>query len=351
LLSQELIIDAVFCDDTFANLPHLLKKATDARSCLIHFSNRRNGHLVLADSGDWQISDGILYSQHYVTKDIALEEMKKAKNLNKFNNLYGETISHSSFKNSEIYCDFYNKIGDDTNYALGMAVEMPNGYGAIGLHRGANSHAFSQSQIEILNQYSENLARVLSIKSKIANLEDEISAYSQYIGISNIATIDVDSEMNIKNMNAIAQSFFVQGDLIASKNKKLVFCGFAAKEFEHQIAEAKNFKPTSKIAFARNGKKYKVIFVPARISEINRGIKIFFSEINNNIAKPVQIAQRFGLTPIEGEVAFLLAQGHNISQISELRNVSRETVRTQVKKILQKSNCTRQADLVRIIGN
>jgi DNA-binding CsgD family transcriptional regulator len=53
-----------------------------------------------------------------------------------------------------------------------------------------------------------------------------------------------------------------------------------------------------------------------------------------------------GLTPAECEVAALLAAGRSVKQFARLRACSIETVRSQLKRIFVKTNCTHQAELV-----
>ena len=61
------------------------------------------------------------------------------------------------------------------------------------------------------------------------------------------------------------------------------------------------------------------------------------------------VERLFRLTTTEGFVAARLAEGKSIADIAGLRRCSESTVRTHVKRILQKTDASRQADLVRMI--
>ena len=64
---------------------------------------------------------------------------------------------------------------------------------------------------------------------------------------------------------------------------------------------------------------------------------------------PRQTAELLGLTPAEGLVAARLAEGMSISEIAEASGRSEHTVRWQVKQALAKTDCSRQAELVRLV--
>lgn len=57
----------------------------------------------------------------------------------------------------------------------------------------------------------------------------------------------------------------------------------------------------------------------------------------------------YGLTAAEVRIAAALAAGDQVRDIGEKWNLSRETVRTHVKRVLHKTGCARQGDLVRLV--
>jgi DNA-binding CsgD family transcriptional regulator len=57
----------------------------------------------------------------------------------------------------------------------------------------------------------------------------------------------------------------------------------------------------------------------------------------------------YGLTPAESHIAALLVQGMDVGTISEKTNVTLNTTRTHVKRVLQKTGAKRQAELVTLV--
>jgi len=59
----------------------------------------------------------------------------------------------------------------------------------------------------------------------------------------------------------------------------------------------------------------------------------------------------WGLTPAEATVGSLLASGNSVSDISKKLAIKGETVRWHVKRVLAKTETTRQAELVRLLAS
>ena len=58
------------------------------------------------------------------------------------------------------------------------------------------------------------------------------------------------------------------------------------------------------------------------------------------------VTSLFGLTPAEAQLAVALSQGISLNAYADRRGISVGTVRIQMKRILEKTDSRRQADLV-----
>jgi DNA-binding CsgD family transcriptional regulator len=68
-------------------------------------------------------------------------------------------------------------------------------------------------------------------------------------------------------------------------------------------------------------------------------------------APPVELVQSlFDLTPAEARVARSLAVGRTVKDIASDGGVSPATVRTHVRGVLEKTGCSRQADVVALLA-
>jgi DNA-binding CsgD family transcriptional regulator len=62
-----------------------------------------------------------------------------------------------------------------------------------------------------------------------------------------------------------------------------------------------------------------------------------------------QLRQLYDFTSTEAQVALLVARGEGVSAAAETLGVTRSTVRTHLLRIFEKTNTTRQAELVRLL--
>jgi len=68
-------------------------------------------------------------------------------------------------------------------------------------------------------------------------------------------------------------------------------------------------------------------------------------------SKPFSVsrtATAYKLSPVESEVCRLLVEGLSTQAMADTRNVSPETIRTQIKSVLQKTGCARRSELIRL---
>lgn len=85
-------------------------------------------------------------------------------------------------------------------------------------------------------------------------------------------------------------------------------------------------------------------------SWLRRGV--LFTVVDPEARKPSAETLRavLGLTAAEASLAAELGAGATLAEAAKARGVSHETVRTQLKSILAKSGCTRQAELARLLA-
>jgi DNA-binding CsgD family transcriptional regulator len=68
-------------------------------------------------------------------------------------------------------------------------------------------------------------------------------------------------------------------------------------------------------------------------------------------APPIELVQSlFDLTPAEARVARSLTAGASVEDIASIGGVSLNTIRTQVRGVLEKTGCRRQAEVVALLG-
>jgi len=95
--------------------------------------------------------------------------------------------------------------------------------------------------------------------------------------------------------------------------------------------------------------------IPIRLSARDIFLRCFavlmLTPMTRPQAPPVELVQSlFDLTPAEARIARSLATGKTMTAIASEGGVSRETVRTQVRRVLTKTGCERQAEVVALLS-
>jgi DNA-binding CsgD family transcriptional regulator len=95
--------------------------------------------------------------------------------------------------------------------------------------------------------------------------------------------------------------------------------------------------------------------IPIRLSARDIFVRCFavlaLTPMTRPQAPPVELVQSlFDLTPAEARVARSLASGKTVEAIATEGGVSLNTVRTHVRGVLEKTGCTRQAEVITLLS-
>jgi DNA-binding CsgD family transcriptional regulator len=79
---------------------------------------------------------------------------------------------------------------------------------------------------------------------------------------------------------------------------------------------------------------------------------LVITPVSGRRSPPVELLRSlFDLTPSEARVARSLAGGDSLDDIAAHGGVSRNTVRTQLRQVMDKTGCTRQAEVTALMAN
>lgn len=79
-----------------------------------------------------------------------------------------------------------------------------------------------------------------------------------------------------------------------------------------------------------------------------RGAMVLVIDPNRAMSIPLDALKvLYGLTQTEAQVAELLSEGHSYDNVAEVRNVGKETIKSQVASLYRKMNTDSRAGLVR----
>ncbi|RYY74052.1 MAG: LuxR family transcriptional regulator [Gammaproteobacteria bacterium] len=238
---------------------------------------------------------------------------------------------------------------------------------AMGFHCFHNSAALSKNAIEFIELLSPHLVRAMQIHNHISVLIAENNSLLESIERANLAVLFLDTNLRITYTSKEAQKTLANHPALKINSHQRL------QAFIHQ--EQLNLE-TLLTEFLRHGFQANLlatdgISLPLQHPDKTHPLKLCFIPLNkagvilNNdvpclaifltdperkrFISPVYLQQAYKLTVTEAQLAQLILQGLTIADISALRRTSLETIRWQIKQIMQKTQTHSQAELTRLL--
>jgi DNA-binding CsgD family transcriptional regulator len=257
-------------------------------------------------------------------------------------------------------------------YALGelIHVHLAPSVGCFGILTCAQDGGrgpFSSTQRARLRGFIPHFQRAAAIRLRVPEAAEQAALASSVFGQMPIATIILDRSGRILIANDAASAILAGRDGLTSRDGRLdLTFGPATKALERLIREAvaptlgETLEGTDAVAFVvrpsgRTPYRIHVAPIPRSSSlrqEETRAAAVLYIQDPDRQAPSVAEALRrsFRLTPAEAALAVAFSSGTTLRDYAECRGVTIGTVRYQMKEVMAKTGCHRQAELVRLLG-
>ena len=351
-LRSEDIYDAMLDDDVFANLPGRMAEAYGARSCVLWWSNGPAAE-IMAHNGYYPDAEMQNYAQNYTAVDLWTIEGTRPQYVNRVMNC-DELVSPTDYERSVFYNEWIRGMGDDTFHCLGIAVKTDWGYGFVGLHRGRTQGGFDDDHARAMKSDIVHLRRMLTMRGSIAGARQRAEDAEAVLDAVSDAFITVTRDGRIVHANAAAEAVLRRCDGLSMARGTLVarsHTADAALKRAVAAATASTQSSASAVPVPRScGGQYNLT-----VSALRAGYApglVLIALRDPDLVDPTlerRLAALYGLSKAEVEIATRLADGAPPSEIAELRGVSVETVRKQLKSVSDKLGCSRQREVVALV--
>jgi DNA-binding CsgD family transcriptional regulator len=239
----------------------------------------------------------------------------------------------------------------------------------IAIARSGAAGEFSRAEIARVSTLVSHIRRALEIQATVTALKAQWQAAMDSFDKLGVGVVILDGDQRPLGMNQYARELVAQrGSKPLEALTPIMFngeqgatamraCGLlgAADElldgngFDRgavvEAREASNARPI--IATAR-----RLDNAPHDGSRSAPASVIFLSDPERKATFDAETMRRlYGLTRAEANIAVMLAEGRHLDQAADLLDISINTARTHLKRVLEKTNTTRQADLVRLLLN
>lgn len=214
----------------------------------------------------------------------------------------------------------------------------------------------NEDSLSLTNQYLFNhFQRALKIAQRLLTMEDERQVINTVLDRLPVSIFLVNHAAVVIETNAIAQHLLQDNEFISIANQKLLGSNTSVTNKMHSaIANiALRNSGSQTIALSDHDQGSAIAYLSPIIQHSNLPepmVAVFIStRLDKHITIPNSFAKHYALTPAEAKVSQHIVTGNSVSEIAKQTNVSENTVRTQLKSVMAKTNTKRQAELVSLI--
>ena len=274
-----------------------------------------------------------------------------------------ELVGDKAWKNGTLYREYLKPL--DVKYLIGADIRTADGLECrFRVSRGGGAPPFSEDDKALCRLLLPHMRRALQLHSRLDGLETERQLFAGTVNRMQLGTISLAQNGAVLELNPEARRILAQKDGIQLVNHVLsVDSRRESQELQRLIREAISGKAGVKgpglveaLALTRPSGHASLGLVVRRIPEspwpVNRqrpAAVLFIRDPEAGVAESSQriVQQLFGLTRIEAAMALSLANGNTIEETADTLGLKKNTARTYLRFIFNKTGVTRQTMLVR----
>jgi DNA-binding CsgD family transcriptional regulator len=353
------IYDAALDDSLWSGVTTEISRAFGATSTALLLQPSGAGSYFLDRTANFEDSVVAPYEEYYWEKDV-WATAAQAKGLSAVY-MSKDIMPDREFERTEYYCDWCRKA--DVFHVIGSVFPVgPSGFGLLGIHRVKRLPDYEESDRSQVGAFLPHLERALKLRTRLAQAGFESAFSLELLERLKTAVFVVDALSRVVYANGQAQMLVRAGSPLRIQHGKLTAAASRqarslADAIRNAVAIARGEGGRSSndgLVFPReHGFPVLATVAPMRASgasALQTPLAFVFvndPEAHSPSAKDLQ--HLFDLTPAEAFVAGCLAAGRSVEEICSSHGVTANTVRTHVKRILSKTNTSRQGELVSLL--
>jgi DNA-binding CsgD family transcriptional regulator len=234
------------------------------------------------------------------------------------------------------------------------------------LVRPKSAGPFRPTARAFLRKLVPQLRRALSIHEQFATLDLTRVAFGDTLDCLEVGVLLIDPRGRPYFMNRRAEALVgLQDGLVLNGAEIATASGKETAELRDLISRAVGAggggDPGGSMTVSRPSQKrpYSVLVTPIRVGDLGYAVEagsappvaaIFISDPEHRIAlDKAEVANHYGLTLAEAAVLVGLANGQSLLDIAADRSISKNTVRSHLQRVFDKTDTSRQAELVKLV--
>lgn len=346
------IYAAIEDDHAFDGLAGRIAEACGMRSAL--FILLENNVATLVKANWWDPASLAIYAQHFVQDDpwmalsLHLSRFGRAAALDK-------ALPPGKFQQTALYNDLIRQSGDDTGRCLSVA-PLPGREGMmLGVHRAAGDAAFTARDERRLDEIYGHARRVVSLRRVLAAERNRGARLQDIVDQTGDAILRLDRNLRVTALSAAAERLLAKRDGLSLHHQRLVPPVGIAAELHAAVVAIIDRTELARSALLcprpSGGHPYRLVLLPAGFDGA-AGALLRIDDPDHSPGPGWQRAlqQAYGLSVMEADLATRLHDEYSLEEIAAQRGVTRETLRTQLKSLFNKTGVYRQSALAKLLA-
>ena len=258
------------------------------------------------------------------------------------------------FENNEVYQDLFRPRG--WGWSAGTGFLVPTGDTiAFFVERALDEGPVDAQYIDYLNELRPHLARSVMVATRLGlkNAEGASDAMAKL----DVPTFLLGSDCSVVNSHniddATAEHFG-----IGAKDRLYLKDATANVQLTECLKEFDKASDRDVSSFPVRDELGQALFV-GHVIPVSRSVHDIFANsyavlvlipTKTDVAPKISLVRSlYDFTGAEARIARGLAKGQSLDDLAASANVAKSTVRTQLKSVMEKTGCTRQAELVALM--
>jgi DNA-binding CsgD family transcriptional regulator len=264
-----------------------------------------------------------------------------------------------TFQNTVVFREFYGPC-QILHGCGGIILRTDAGTSALTVARGKERGPCDESVLSLFRNLMPHLRRAALLHGDHASMRAQLATFTGHLDRYPQAFFLTGADARVIYANAAARETIAGPDCLAVRNGRLSLAAAYQRELQDAIATVTGGTglPLRNVELPRGTGKspYHLLVMnvpslgalPLGTSQPAAAILVIDSEsaIEPDLAI---LRELFALTPAEARVTGRLVLGRSVEEIASESGVSVETVRSQVRSILAKTNTGRQGELISLV--
>jgi DNA-binding CsgD family transcriptional regulator len=353
------LYEAIVDDGAFASLPELIADIVGGRSCVIHrfdpamnligfqksyFTDDLIMDLGAAHPDGLDIWTGTGFACGLRNQPVPLTSL----------------ISEEEFQRSALWNEVFRANGDDTGQSLGQIQTVGDEMICLSVHRPKTEQAFGRAECERLDAVSADLHRIFRARFVIADHDRKVDRLNRLLEGSGSNVMLVGPGLTLIEASPAAAAMLSARDGVSSFGGRLQFSDSRIGSAVAQAVTATiNRAPVRRSTFICRRPSdlpgWRLTVLP-HVHDGETGgatgcvLRIHEPRLDEDRVR-TWLTSCYGATAAEVRVATALLVGMAPEEIAEQRGVSLNTVRTQVRRLLDKTGMRRVSELLLLLAS